>query len=347
MRNNIQKLLALLFILSSLQGFANNQVTEQNGLGIFDALNFQEVVEVNLEMDINAIISDRRNVEKHPAIFSFLDENGNQQTWNIKVNLRGKFRRSKCAEMPPLKLNFKKSDLKEKGFASFDDFKLVTQCVEDEEIAKELLLKEYLAYKLFNQLSEESFRVQLLKINYIDSKSNDVKNHWAFLIEDTAQMRNRLSAEKVSNSLNNKSKNFDAFSMKKMALFQYMIGNLDYDIAAARNIKLVKKADKLVAIPYDFDFSFFVNAPYLTVGPQFKVTTISDRVYLGFEEDLKNIEAVKDLFQKKKNSLYKIVRRFKWLDRKERSKILFYLDTFFDNINTIHSMPRPMLVGEN
>lgn len=346
MRKNIQKLLILIFFISSNVGFSNIQFTDQNQAGIFDVLNYQEVVEVNLEMDVDAVISNRRNTEKHPATFSFIDEKGNNQSWNINVNLRGKFRRSRCEEMPPLKLNFKKSDLKEKGFKKFDDFKLVTHCIEDESDAKELILKEYLAYKLYNQLTEESFRAQLLKINYFDTKTERTKQHWGIIIEDTAQMRNRIGAEKAAKGLNPQRDAFHAFSIKRMALFQYMIGNLDYDIASVKNIKLIKKDDKLIPIPYDFDFSFFVNAPYMTVSPEFEVTSLKDRFYLGFTEDLKHMEEVRALFLSNKNSIYQTVKQFKLLSKSSRRKTIFFLDSFFKNIENINTKPRPMLVGE-
>ena len=106
----------------------------------------------------------KRNTEKHPAVFSFTDQSGAVQTWNIKVNLRGKFRRTRCENLAPLKLNFKKSELKAAGLAKFDDMKLVTHCMSSKSDAKALLQKEYLAYRLYNELTENSYRVQLLKI---------------------------------------------------------------------------------------------------------------------------------------------------------------------------------------
>jgi hypothetical protein len=329
----------LKFLLISQLCFADYQQSGSSTPSIFDIINFQEVVEVNLEMDLNKVIADRISQEAHAAKFSFIDKTGVLQKWDIKVSLRGKFRRAKCEEMPPLKLNFKKGDLREKGLSTFDDMKLVTHCIDDFEEAKKLVLKEYLAYKLYNQITEASFRVQLLKINYIDFNSNASKQQWAFLIEDTAQMRHRLNAEKVSSVFNIPREKFELNSLKKMSLFQYMIGNYDYEINAERNLKIVNVNDKFVPIPYDFDFSFFVNAPYATVEPHFQITSFYDRVYLGFEEDLDDMVYTKSLFKSKKKSMYKTVKRFKLLSRKQRDNILKYLDTFYDNVNEIRPSP--------
>lgn len=346
MRNIKTLFIILIFSVFSLsKSFAFDQPVETPSIGIFDVLNYQEVLEVNLEMDLVSIISDRRNNGKYPATFSFMDKNGEEQNWNIKVNLRGKFRRLKCAEMPPLKLNFKKGDLKEKGLNKFDDLKLVTHCVQNEKEAKELLLREYLAYKLFNEITEESFRVQLLKINYIDHLSKESKQQWAILIEDTAQMRERIGAEKATLDINLPADDFETINLKKVALYQYMIGNLDWDIRSARNIKIVKKGEKMIAIPYDFDFSFFVDAPYVLIDPSFQIVTKADRVYLGFEKDLENMKEVIAYFKSKKRKLYKTVRGFKYLSGSVRKEILNYLDTFYFNLDEIRPRPKSKLVN--
>ena len=285
-------------------------------------------------MDLNTIISDRRSTEKYPATLSFQDVNGEEQAWNIKVNLRGKFRRMRCAEMPPLKLNFKK-----------DDLKLVTHCVQNEKEAKELLFKEYLAYKLFNEITEESFRVQLLKINYVDKISKDSKQQWGILIEDTAQMRNRIGAQKVANDTNLPPEEFEATSFKRVALFQYMIGNFDWDVCGARNLKIVQTGGKMIAIPYDFDFSFFVGAPYASFDPSLKIITKADRVYLGFDQDLKDMEEIKSYFKSKKKRIYKTIKGFKLLNVVQRKEMLNFLDTFFYNLDEIQTRPKAKLVN--
>lgn len=341
---NIQTLLIIPYFFLIQISFANSPLSTSPEVGIFDMLNYQEVLEVSLETELNKIITNRRSDEKYPAVFSFTDKVGEEQSWNIKVNLRGRFRRTKCEEMPPLKLNFKKGDLKAKGLSKFDDLKLVTHCVDNEEEAKELLLKEYLAYKLFNHITDESFRVQLLKINYVDVHTKSTKEHWGILIEDTAQMRSRIGGEKAGVEINLTADAYHTDNLKKVALFQYMIGNLDWDIHSIRNVKLVKKGEKLVAVPYDFDFSFFVDAPYLLVNPNFKINKKTDRVYLGFEEDLLEMEEIITHFKSKKRAIYKTIRKFRLLNESTRREIIKYLDSFYYNIDEIRPVPKAKLV---
>ena len=58
---------------------------------------------------------------------------------------------------------------------------MVTHCQYGNE---DYLFKEYLIYKLYNVLTDNSFRVRLVKIEYINThkKANPIKTY-AFLIE--------------------------------------------------------------------------------------------------------------------------------------------------------------------
>ena len=61
--------------------------------------------------------------------------------------------------------------------------KLVVGCgaTNDDE---QLIIKEYLAYKMYNMLTEKSFRVRLVKIKYDDTKGK-IKSYsqYGFLLE--------------------------------------------------------------------------------------------------------------------------------------------------------------------
>ena len=184
-RKNRNRIWSKLLLLGLLLGpvFVGAEA-DGKSRSLFDILQYQEILEVTLEMDMQAVLGDRRNEEKHQAIFSFRDASAQYQEWLAKVKVRGKFRRLKCEAMPPLKLNFKKGHLAAAGLALFDDMKLVTHCVNDDEQAKNLLVREYLAYKIYNELTTQSYRVQFVKINYKDSDSENSFIQYGFLIED-------------------------------------------------------------------------------------------------------------------------------------------------------------------
>lgn len=302
---------------------------------IFEVMNHKEVLSVTLEADFAAVDSSRKNNDKHKAVLSFQDEQGINQHWTVKLQTRGNFRRMKC-EMVPLKIHFKKKDLKAAGLAKYDDLKLVTHCVSNKSAAKALLQKEYLAYKLYNQVTDYSFRVQLLKINYVDTKTGKKTKHWAFLIEDTAEVKDRIDAiAKVDNHLNLPRDTFHNGMLKIASVFQYMIGNADYDLNVGRNMKYFIKNDKVIPVPYDFDFSGLVDAPYAIPNPNFGIASVKERIFLGFKEDADNLKGTLAFYKTKRLALLETVDRFTTLDSSNREEIIYYLNSFYLSMRDI------------
>ena len=302
---------------------------------IFDVMNHKEVLTVTLKADFAMVDSARKSKDKIPAIFSFEDKNGKDQIWNVKLTTRGNFRRLRC-EMAPLKINFKKKELKAAGLAKFDDMKLVTHCVSSKLEAKALLQKEYLAYKLYNQITEYSYRVQLLKINYVDVNTRKKTKHWAFLIEDTAELRNRIQATaKVENNLNLPRDTFHDGLLKIASIFQYMIGNADWDLNVGRNVKYLIKNGKVIPVPYDFDFSGLVDAPYAIPNPNFGIPTVKTRIFLGYKEDMEHLRTTLAYFKTKRSDILKTIEEFRVLDVTKREEIMYYIDSFYTTINHI------------
>ncbi|MEM1121144.1 MAG: hypothetical protein AAGJ18_11900 [Bacteroidota bacterium] len=302
---------------------------------IFDVMNHKEVLSVTLEADFAALDSARRSAEEYKAVLTFEDETGTAQKWNVKLETRGNYRRLKC-EMVPLKINFKKKDLKAAGLKKYDDMKLVTHCVSSKGEAKALLQKEYLAYKLYNEITEYSYRVQLLKINYVDVNSGKKTKHWAFLIEDTAELKDRIGAtEKVEQYLNLPRDTFHDGLLKITSVYQYLIGNSDWDLQMGRNLKYFIKDDKVILIPYDFDFSGLVNASYAIPNPNYGIPTVKTRIFLGFPEDATKLKGTLSYFKTKREKLYEVVNAFRVLDESGREDVLFYLNGFYENLNDI------------
>ncbi|MEO1410897.1 MAG: hypothetical protein AAFW73_13510 [Bacteroidota bacterium] len=301
---------------------------------LFDQLGHEEVLKVRLEMDLAAVLGNRRNTDSHPAVFSYKDAEGALQRWDTKVKLRGKFRRVKCAAMPPLKLNFKKKDLAMAGLAPFDDFKLVTHCVSDDRLARDLLLREYLAYRLYNELTEESYRVQFLQITYVDSRSGSKDLQWGFLIEDTAQLRARLGAEKWKNPMGIDSSYFRAAQLQRVALFQHLIGNVDWSIRSARNVKILQREGMALVVPYDFDFSAFVGAPYRSVDQYFSADGVTGehQAYLTSVADKNSLEPAWSHFLAQKEALLRTIKSCKAMRPSERRAATDFVEAFFERM---------------
>ena len=330
MRTN-SRLLNVLLILLSILAIQPRTFADSNKElpSIFDLMNYREVLNITLEVDMELLQMNRRHKEYLTAGLWFEDAQGKDQAWRIKVKERGKFRRMNCA-MPPLKLKFKKAQLAVAGLASFNDMKLVTHCIDNASEAKKLLAKEYLAYKLYNQVSPYSYRVQMVRITYKDINTGRKTKQWGFLIEDLAQLRYRIDAQKVES----KEIRFDQLKHQQiqlMAVFQYFIGNADWDLQGGRNLKFLKKGRTVIAIPYDFDFSGLVHASYAIPNPNYFLRSTQERVYLGFEERTDELKVSIQALEAQKDQLYRIIRKSKLLSSIEKIKMRQFLNTFFES----------------
>ena len=49
-----------------------------------------------------------------------------------------------------------------------------------------------------------------------------------------------------------------------MYIFQYLVGNGDWSHTHFHNVKLMRVGFEYFPVPYDFDFTGFVDAPYAT-----------------------------------------------------------------------------------
>lgn len=309
---------------------------------IFDLMSHQDVLELTLETRLDHLRNNRRSDLPQEGRVVFRDAAGTKRVWHVKVNLRGAFRRIHCDNLPPMKLNFRKSELSGAGLAAFDDLKLVPLCAADLDAAADALLREFLTYRLFNAVTPYSFRVQLLQVNYIDSDNGEMFTQWAFVVEDAAQLRHRIGAEKIAEEtlFNPPADRMDRDYLKTVAVFQYMIGNTDWSLSTCKNLKLMVKDGKLLAIPYDFDFTGLVNPPYFAPDSDFGFSSRNDRAFLGYPEDVEHLHDTAFAIAGKRHVLERMVRKFKWLSFASRQDMLAYLASFFDDPEVVTVPPR-------
>lgn len=302
---------------------------ENSKESIFDIMNYTEVLELTLEADLTDLTTNRRTEEYQVGYVRFSDNKKMEQAWKIKVRPRGKYRRRVC-EMPPLKLKFKKSELAMAGLSEFNDLKLVTHCSDNKQESKNWLMKEYLAYKLYNELTENSFRVQLVKITYVDILTGKKSKNWGFLIEDKDQLADRMNAEKCDcNGMDLAT--LDADAEQLMTVFQYMIGNEDWNLRMVRNLKMFKKEGKIIPVPYDFDFAGIVNAKYAIPNVSYGMKRITDRAYFGTSQVDEDLTETMKYFQSKRKALITVVKNFREINYEERATVSSYLQSFYKN----------------
>ncbi|NRB63811.1 MAG: hypothetical protein HRU40_12435 [Saprospiraceae bacterium] len=329
----IIRLWANCFLLVSL-GFTYAFTQENNTLGLFDVLYGETPTEVTINMPLDSVLEGRRTNNYYHGSFSFIGSDGEKISLKLKVRARGRYRRSRC-DFPPLKLNFSKSELHRHGWAYYDKFKLVTHCSNAKFTGNSNLIKEYLVYKLYNQISDSSYRVQLLKINYVDTISGKKLIRFGFILEPNHQLEERIQASKFKDFYNMSSDSYDLVNENRQALFQYMIGNEDWNSKTSHNVKIMKpnRGEGAFLVPYDFDFSGLVATDY--ARPQFELglKSITDRYFLGYAVGDEILNENISFFISIKGQLLDVVDKCIHLQKHNKKLIKTYINNFYNSLD--------------
>jgi len=298
-----------------------------------------ELLEIALLFDIKYYMNKKPDDEYLDAIITYYLSGNDSVSEKLKVKSRGGFRRTFC-HFPPLLLNFGMTDSIKGEFYGIDKIKIVPHCKSGFE---EYILKEYLIYKLYNVLTDNSFRVRLLRVDYINTgkKIKPIKE-FGFVIEPVKLLEKRTNSIKVD--LNNLTqKNIIPEVMDRMAIFNYMIGNTDWSVPNQHNVKILlqpygERPDLGIIVPYDFDYTGLVNADYAIPIEELGIESVRERLYVGIcrsEETFNN--ALKE-FSDKKEEFFRVINEFPYLKESSKKEMIHYLNEFykeFDKRNTI------------
>ena len=297
--------------------------------------NNDSILHIKLTGRLNELFTDRKdNMVYHPLLLQYQEKDSSYVSISIKAKARGNFRRLKeNCKWPPIMLNFpQKEKFKNSIFASQHKLKLVVPCQGDEYV-----IKEWLVYKLYNLITEKSFRARLVQVEFEDSlRQRKTETYYCILLEDEKQMADRNKAELIDKKMiHMEQTNISAFT--KMAVFQYMIGNTDWSVPYLQNIKLLslKPNEFPYAVPYDFDHAGIVNAPYAGAAPELEISSILERVYRGYcNNDQLSFSETFDLFNKLKDDFYNVYKSCHLLNAKYVKFVTKFLDDFYKTINS-------------
>ena len=312
---------------SGSDSLADKRTTANKATILFDN---DAVVAFTLTANLRALARDRGDLPvEHAAVLLYTDSKG-IDTLPLTLKVRGNFRRSKanCA-FPPLLMDFPKKKTKNTLFAKQNKLKLVTHCQNDEWV-----VREYLVYKLYNLLTDLSFRARLARVTYADSLGKrPAETHWGFLLEDDSEVakRNRV---KVSTLKQSTMAYADSLSMATVAVFEYMIGNTDWSVPYLHNIRLFDDGQAgSLPVPYDFDYSGIVEASYAIPPEQLGIQSVRERLYRGPVYSVALFQRVFDKFNNIKPQFYALYQNNNRLDKSYVKRTLKYLDEFYALIN--------------
>lgn len=268
-------------------------------------------------------------------------------TYRIELSARGVSRRHRVnCRFPPLRVKLAAKPDGASLFHRQSGLKLVTHCKEPARYEQHLL-REYAAYRLYNVITPESFRVRLLRVTYLDG-GKSLGTKWGFFIEDADDAARRLGRRELT-TVRIAREALDPRDAARFALFQYMIGNTDWDMTAAadekdccHNVKLLSPEKGRVAdvtpLPYDFDNSGLVDAPYAVPNEVLPIRVVTQRHYRGYCALNALVMEEADAFRRARPGMEAVLAGIPGLEEGERRTMQRYLSQFFTDIATPASL---------
>ena len=298
----------------------------------FDLFETETPMEIVLESDFYGLIKNPNLDEYQQALMQVPISDSVVVKRIIRIKPRGVFRRSYC-KPPPIKLNFKKAKIYVNSLQQLEKMKLVSRC-KNTKTYEEYVLKEYLAYKLYQLFTDLSFKARLLHVTFVDTGTKKVRTSqsYAFVLEevDDVAIRNDLDALKIDKATQS---NIIDQNMALVAMFQYMIGNTDWSIPGPHNMKIMKQRNhleqKVHLVPYDFDYSGLVNAHYAVPYEKFGIATVRERLFRCKCYSPEIFQETMDLFLSKKEKVYGTIQDFPYLSEPAKKDISKYIDLFY------------------
>ncbi len=302
--------------------------TMASEVSLFARLQDIDSLHIVIETDLKLLVANRQLKGKSAwQSASFVARQGSRVLWRraIEIAPRGVTRRALCA-LPPIKLRFRST---ETDSAETDELKIVSNCFDSPE-GDALVAKECLAYQLYNLLTDESLQVKPARLQFRGTDGKLTTPHFAYFLEPFTATAERLKAKPL------KSKNFNPQLLRdtaydRICLFQYMLGNTDWNSYNGHNFKAFSVGDRyLTATPYDFDYSGFVDAPYSTPPANLPIKTVRDRYYFGFCRPAAAFQPVLNHFQAKKGRLLQHIAEYPYLDAPACQRVAEYVTSFFE-----------------
>jgi len=302
---------------------------ESDGRRLFREI---EPLAFTLTGDVSALNRERspNNKKLFPAVITVTDAKGPQEV-AVKIGSRGHFRlMARNCDFVPIRVEFSR-DGGTTGtiFDGQTSLKLGTHCRSDREYDN-YTLREYLTYRLFNLVTPLSFRARLARASYVDTKTKKtISSRYAIFVEHENEVARRFGG-RIVELQRIVFDDLDPPTLNRMMLFEYMIGNTDFSIWALHNVRIVQDRNrKLYPVPYDFDLSGLVHAPYAMPDPRIGIRSVLDRTYRGPCRTLDQLDEAAESFRARRDDMFTLLDSMKDLDSAARSEARSYLEGSF------------------
>ena len=299
----------------------------------------EQVIHIAIQGPFKDLIRTRSS-EPRPGELTIAGE-----TLPVNLSVRGITRRmAETCQFPPIRVEFTRAPPATSLFAGQRRVKLVTHCNNNASFQQYLLL-EYSAYRMYQQLTPLSFRARLANVDYIGADRRPIITRLAFFLEDTGDVARRNGLHEIHAPDRFLVPNLSPRDAARYAMFQHMIGNHDWSMHAGpkgedccHNAKLIGadglSAGAVIPVPYDFDFSGLVNAPYATTPDELHISNVRERFYRGYCIHKQQSAVVAAQMRTARPQLLAALATTPGLEPRTITRATSYLDGFFSQIAT-------------
>jgi hypothetical protein len=292
------------------------------------------VLDIELIGPIHSLVKSAEKSEEVPFV---LRQNGVEH--KVMVRLRGKSRLRVC-QFPPLRIRFEAGNSANKMglFAGISKLKLVTHC-QNSDRGETNVLEEYAAYRIFELLSDKSYRVRAWRVTYTDTDkklSDKAHYRYGFVIEPMEQLASRSGGIPLQTA----GLPVSRISREQAGLvfvFQYLIGNTDWSFVMAdgddeccHNGDLLEIDDTIYYVPYDFDLAGIVNATYAKPDSTLRIKNVRQRRYRGYCIDPESVRSALSYVKSRESDIQQLVSSLPGLLKKDSATMTEYLEQFFE-----------------
>ncbi len=287
----------------------------------------QEIMELVIEAPLETLLEDRGDHDrKYHDGKLYVKSADSTLSLDIELKVRGNFRRFKeNCEFTPFWIRFPVEGTEHTRFQGYKRLKIVNPCGFSAEY-HQYVMQEYLGYRIYNQLTDSSFRVRPLEVKYVHSATKDTLTTFSFFIENNRSVEDRLWASEVEFDMLEDTRTPNYHNPPTLELFQFMIGNNDWGIPD-HNVKVFQMHDDEghLVLPYDFDLSRLVNASY-----SFKEDR---REFKGFCRPAEEFDYYFEFFNDHKPAIERLYHEFDLLEAANKQEALRFIDRFYKIIN--------------
>jgi len=305
-----------------------------------DTLDFfekEDLLQLSIKFDFDLIFGDKsESPEYQPAEIIYIDDRDTTVILSANIRTRGSFRLDPAnCNFPPLKLRLRGKQSKGTIFQGVKELKMVTHCQDELEVYEQYLLQEYLIYRVFNVLTDYSFRVRLVRVNYIDTGELGRKlEKYAFFLEDKDDLAERLKGNILDVSVADPfGVDQDQYSL--VSFFEFMIMNSDWSLPIVHNVEILSTDyfKPPYTIPYDFDWSKIIDIPYVVPGIGVRTEEGRVRVYKGSCHSRKDFNRIIEIYNRHRLDIYRLYLGFEPLDNRYKQQTYADYNDFYNLIN--------------